>query len=95
MPLDPNQPIDIDSINFHEGNKYTSWDGGQSYHYDPNTHFMYNNQDYYVLEGEDRTNIDLWKTDTMSGGHISIQDYTADQVRRQALEETRKHNRRM
>ena len=87
--------IDFGSIDLWSGGKYTTYDAGQTWQYDPNIHFSHDGKDYYIREGEDFTNVENWKADTVAGGHMSISDYTALMIRRNALAETQAQNQRM
>jgi hypothetical protein len=48
---------------------FTSWDGGESWQEDSNTHFTANNGAWYVEPGEDINVQSNWKPDTMAKWH--------------------------
>lgn len=96
-PSGPDNPpaVDPNDIERFDEYQYTSWDAGNTWRWDPNTHFRYENQDYYVLPGEDITDRTNWKADTMSGYHLDATQYTNMMVQQEILNETIRQNERM
>jgi hypothetical protein len=59
----------------HVPSDYTSWDQGKTWEEDPNKHFYYDGENYYIEPGEDINDQSTWKKDTAAGYHLSSADY--------------------
>lgn len=63
---------------------FTSWDQGETWREDPNYHFFYGGEHYYIENMADVEDQSRWRVDTMSDWHHSQDQHTAYQKRQEA-----------
>jgi hypothetical protein len=77
---------------------FTSFDEGQTWQDDENTHFMYEGQDWYTRPGEDINDRSLWRADTMSDWHRSsewVDNWESEKLEAQRVSEHNEEVRRI